>query len=124
MPGFTRAVRRYNKNPSRRKVAGVGGETYRGRRTPIVPVTVGPHSTSDVPIVFNGPCFLVAGYTPGLHVGSFACTGATQTSPTIITFHFGGLGPWTGDVTIPFEDPSVRNLAGGYMQPGVYVQET
>ena len=121
MAGF-RQKRHYNKNPQRRKVPGVGAEAQLTRRTPIVPETVGPNSSNAIAIVFDGPCSLNEGILPLLTCGAFACNGASQTSPNTITFLFAGLGPFTGDVRIPFEDPSVRNQAGGYMQPGLYVQ--
>lgn len=119
MPAFTKQNRRYNKNPQRRKIPGVGAEATRPRRTPIIP-TIPPRATSAVVIVtFNVPVIVkgLPGWTgpTAQHVIS-----VVQNSPTQLTLTFSASIITETLITIPFEDPAIRHMAGGFVQPGQY----
>jgi hypothetical protein len=112
MPGFTRTSTRYNKNPARRKIPGVGGETYRGARTPIS-VSDATVTTTQVDVTFDQPVILKG--VPGWTSTSGVIVSATSLSPTIVRT------VWTLTqaatlISCPFEDPGIRNSAGGYIR--------
>ena len=111
------AKKRYANTAARRKtVAGVGAANRLGSRTPLVP-TVTDNATTSVTITFNEQVVIhdVPAYTGG--ADSITCTAAEQTSPgeVVLTFNHTATG-----LTVPFEDPAIRNMAGGYVQPGTY----
>lgn len=118
MPGFTRKISRYNKNPARRKVPGVGGETYRGTRVNFTAVFDGAALSADVTVTFSKPVIyggILPGWTGG---GAQTVTGVTQTSATVWVVQFSAAMGAGVPLTVPFEDPSFRDSSGGYLQPG------
>lgn len=121
MPGFTRVNRRYNKNPSRRKIAGVGGETFRGRRTQIgvVSITHNAIITTHTEVVFDQPV-QYTGVLPGWTKGATTVLAVTQTDAVTWTFTWSALIVATDIIVVPFEDPSFRNMNAGYVAQGSY----
>lgn len=111
-----KSARRYNKTPSRRKVPGVGAQAIRGTRTPIIP-TFGVVAGSTIPVTFDQPV-IVKGLPDfqgdtGVSPLSVVVDSATQIT---LTYNTAPTDPFT----VSFEDPAVRNNAGGYVQPGEY----
>lgn len=108
--------RRYPNAVARRKISGVGAESNRPRRTPITVVSVVPGDTSVITFDQVITCKGVAGYTN--NDGHLALT-SEITAPNELTVTFPGADTTT-TITIPFEDPCVRNGAGGYVVPGTF----
>ncbi len=117
MPGITRINRRYNKNPARRKIQGVGAQTARAVRTPIA-ISSFSHSTVTGTVTFNQPVILT-GVPAWVDSAAHTPVSAVMTSPTVMTIVFSGT--ITTPVTIPFEDPAIRNSAAGYVNAGSQV---
>lgn len=118
MPTFAKAVRRYNKTPSRRRVQGVGAETVRPVRTPIVP-TFGATALNHSDVQFGQPVTWNGELPPWPNDGPGVVSACVQLTPSSFRITWDAAG--AGDiVTIPFEDPTFRNMAGGYVQPGQY----
>lgn len=111
-----KAPRRYNKTPSRRKVQGVGAQTIRGRRTPIN-VNDTAVSGTGVDVTFDQTVIL-QGIPHYKSANNHYPTGAVQDQDGIVNLEY-GVTP-TLPITIEFEDPAVRNKAGGYVIPGAY----
>lgn len=111
--------KRYANTVARRKAAaGVGDANRIGSRTPIVPSLSAPGG-SAVTVTFTEPVVL-KGYpavfdtsTPTITVNA-----ATRPTPTTVVLTFNAAP--TAAVTWPFEDPAIRNMVGGYVQPGGY----
>jgi hypothetical protein len=111
--------KRYNKTPSRRKIPGVGAETYRGTRTPISLVL----QASEPPdlhtlAIFDQPV-IYADILPLWDAGSGRTpTAVSRVSPTEfdITWAAGAAITDGFTIEIPFEDPSFRNQAAGYVR--------
>ena len=108
----------YNKSPMRRKIPGVGAETLRGRRTEILPTLVGIVGnvvtvTFDQAVIVSMPSGVLDddGNTP---------LSFTQPAPNQVAWTFAATPQDT--IEFPFEEPSVRNTAGGYVRPGVYTE--
>jgi hypothetical protein len=69
--------------------------------------------TFNQPVILDGvPQYLtdVAGALP---------ISAARTSPTVVTVTYGAFVDGGTKVTIPFEDPAVRNASGGFVCPAV-----
>lgn len=112
-----RQKRSYNKTPSRRRVPGVGAQTQLTRRTPIG-INSFTHTTDTGTVTFDQPVILTG--LPGwTDAASHTVVSAVMTSPTVMTIVFSGT--ITTPVSIPFEDPAVRNSAGGYVRPASQV---
>ena len=112
-----RGTKRYNKNPQRRKVPGVGAENKLASRTPIrISEFDAGVGSPQVDVVFDGPCFYT-GILPGwTATGGLTVISAVQQAPDTIRFTWSANIVATNIVTIPFEDPSIRNSAGGYVR--------
>lgn len=97
---------------------GPGGQNRIGTRTPLVP-TLGAVAGSSITLTFNQPVIL-KGLPAYFDTSSPTITVNAATRPTpntvVITFN---AAP-TAALTVPFEDPSIRNMAGGYVQSGGY----
>jgi len=111
--------KRYANTAARRKtIAGVGAANERGRRTPIIPEITGDASTSltitfDQSVILKGFPHVTDESTPSITVN-----GATQTAPNEVVLTFNAAP--SAAIAWPFEDPSIRNNVGGYVQPGTY----
>jgi ABC-type Fe3+-hydroxamate transport system substrate-binding protein len=111
------AQRRYkNRGPRRNTTYAPGGENRVARRTPIT-ATITDVTGSVVTVDFNVPVVVAGnpGYTDSSGTPKTVVSTAVN-SPTQIALTFSG--PPTGPMIIPFEDPAVRNMAGGYVLPG------
>lgn len=119
MPGFTKSLRRYNKTPARRKIPGVGAETYRGTRVNFTATILTDLITpTSVLVTFSKP-FIYSGILPGWTSGGDTVSSVVPNNATTAVVTFTGAIAAAADVTIPFEDPSFRDNSGGYLQPGV-----
>lgn len=112
-----RPKRRYNKGPTRRKAqTGLGAANQIGSRTPIE-VTFGKFTTNDTTATFNQPVVIAElprwfdTSSPTIVVEGIEQIDAMNAK---VTFN----APATGEITIPFEDPGIRNNTGGYVNPG------
>ena len=115
MPSMNRQQRRYNKNPQRRKIPGVGAENLRGSRTPIT-IDSATRTMSFLDIVFTTPVILkgVPQYidqTTGLPPDSAIMNSTDNTEIRLVY----GSATTGHDFVVPFEDPAVRNSAAGYV---------
>jgi hypothetical protein len=121
MPGFTRHMTRYNKTPARRKIPGVGAETYRGTRVNITAgILTDLVTPTSVVVTFSKPV-IYSGILPGWTSGGDTVTIVTQIDALNYTVTFSGAIGAAADVLIPFEDPAFRDSSGGYLQPGTIV---
>lgn len=126
MAGLT-ARRRYNKTPQRRKIPGVGAQTYRGTRVNCQITSAilesSPGNTVDItfnkPMVFTG---ILPGWTAG--GGTVLSVAAASDDPTTATVTFSDPLTTPANILIPFEDPSYRDNTGGYLQSGTVVAHT
>jgi hypothetical protein len=111
--------KRYNKTPSRRKIPGVGAQTTRAVRTPIDITFISydaPSKTAlfrvDQPFVLHGVPPVTVDPGPGSPVSAVLAGGLDFT----ITFDADITGM---NIDWGFENPGVRNMAGGYALPFV-----
>jgi hypothetical protein len=113
----TTARRRYNKTPQRRKIPGVGAQTQRGHRTPINIVSA-EGVAEVVTVVFDQPVVLhgLPGWT-GANDAAVVSAEMTDAVTCVMTFATTPTTP----LTIPFEDPGIRNSVGGYVRPASQV---
>lgn len=112
-----RPKRRYNKGPIRRKAAsGLGAANMIGTRTPIQ-FTLGKFSTNDVTVTFDQPV-VINGIPAWFDTSSptIVVEGVEQLDASSANLTFNA--PATGALTVPFEDPAIRNANGGYVQSG------
>jgi hypothetical protein len=109
--------RRYGGQALRRSAnIGPGGANRIGTRTPLVPSIGTPASTSQTitftqPVVLKGVPAWYDTSTPTITVDS-----ATRPTPTTVVLVWNAAP--TAALTVPFEDPSIRNMAGGYVASG------
>jgi hypothetical protein len=112
-----RPKRRYNKGPTRRKAqTGLGAANQIGARTPIT-MNLGKFTSNDCTATFDQP--VVIAEIPGWFDTSsptIVVEGIEQIDATSAKVTFNA--PATGAITVPFEDPGIRNNAGGYLVPG------
>jgi hypothetical protein len=111
--------KRYPNTVNRRKAAPSQNAANRiGTRTPLVP-SVGTPAADVVTITFNQPVVLSG--TPAwfdTSTPSITVNSATRPTPTTVVLTF-NTAP-TAAISVPFEDPSIRNMIGGYVQSGTY----
>jgi hypothetical protein len=111
--------KRYKGSALRRKAnIGPGGENRLTRRTPIIPTTFDDGSatvlvTFDQAVILTGFPIVTDLSTPSITVNA-----ASQPAPNQVQLIFNAAP--TVAVAWPFEDPAVRNMVGGYVQPGTY----
>lgn len=105
--------KRYPNRVARRKISGVGAEAKRPRRTPIsiLGVTV---SVGSANVQYDQDVSLAG--VPQYDFGA-AGVGTGATKLTVDTVQITGLTGTAVTVTVPFEDPAVRNTAGGFVTP-------
>lgn len=115
---ISRPKRRYNKGPSRRKQeSGPGAAAQLTTRTPITP-TFGAKSGSSITMTLNQPVSLTG--IPAYTNGAVTVTAATRPTSNTVALTFNGALTASIPLTIPFEDPAVRNSLGGYVASGSY----
>lgn len=110
--------KRYPNNANRRKAtSAVGAANRLGTRSQLVP-TLGAHTTSSITLTFTEPVSLKG--IPNYSNGTITVNAATRPTPTTVSLVFNNTLASTIPLTIPFEDPAIRNQSGGYVQPGAY----
>ena len=108
--------RRYPNTVSRRKISGVGAEAQLPRRTPITITNTSPGDTTV--ITFDQAVSLV-GIPQWLNNSGHVPTAAELSAPDELTLTY-PTPDTTTSIVVPFEDPAVRNGAGGYVSPGTF----
>jgi len=112
--------KRYSGQALRRSAnIGPGGANRTGTRTPLVPEPGTPAGSVST-ITFNQPVIL-KGFPAVFDTSTptITVTSATRPTPNTVVLTFNA-APTVG-ITWPFEDPAVRNMAGGYVQSGAYL---
>lgn len=111
--------KRYKNRAARRKtIAGVGAANRVGTRTPIAIADFADGSASTA-VTFDQQVILDG--TPGwtdLSTPSIKVNSASQSAPNVIDLVWNAAP--TVAVSIPFEDPSIRNSVGGYVRDSVF----
>jgi hypothetical protein len=108
-----RTRKRYNKTPQRRKIPGVGAETYRGTRTPILIVQSGSLGGMILSVTVDQPV-LVTGIPQYPDDNGILPTACDVSGPTTFDLTYPSVP--AAPAHIPFEEPAVRNSAGGYVR--------
>lgn len=111
-----RTGKRANKVLARKSAIAPASSNKVTRRTPIVPTSV-TAAMSVVTIVFDQDVVLkgIPQY-PDEAMPPKLPTAAAKTGLGTVQLTYAS-APTTG-IVIPFEDPAIRNAAGGYVQPG------
>jgi hypothetical protein len=112
-----RPKKHYNKNPIRRKAVSTGGAANRrGTRTPIT-FTMGSSTTTTNTCTFNQPVSL-KGFPAWFDTSTptIVVTGAVQLTTNTIAVTWNS-APSVA-ISVPFEDPAIRNANGGYVNAG------
>lgn len=104
---------------ARKQGGGLGGQNRTTIRTPIL-LDEQSAATTTVTVIFNQAVILkgVPQYSATVGGGPALPVSAALAAPDELTLVYGA--NVTGPLIVPFEDPGVRNLAGGYVQPGSY----
>lgn len=112
--------RRYPNNAARRTQFGPASLSQGLGRTPIrVALATSPGAnqvdvTFDQPIILSGiPQYVANGKLP---------ISAERTTPNMVVLVYVALGAFA-QIDVPFEDPSVRNSAGGFVRSGVVLAD-
>ncbi len=111
--------KKYPNTVNRRKATGSQNAANRiGTRTPLVPEITDTDTTSMTitftqPVILKGTPQWVDTSTPTITVNS-----ATRPTPLTVVLTWNAAP--TASITVPFEDPSIRNMIGGYVQSGAY----
>ncbi len=107
--------KRYANTAARRKtIAGVGAANQRGRRTPILITDFADGSattlvTFDQAVILDGLPGWTDTSSPTITVNA-----ATQPAPNQVQLVWNAAP--TVAISIPFEDPAIRNNVGGYVR--------
>lgn len=109
--------RRYPNTSNRQKVPRVGTAAQRGRRTPITitGITITGGGTT-VDVQFDQKV-IVSGIPLYASDSETLPTGWSLTGGTLLQLTYAAA---TTNITVPFEEPHVRNGAGGYVLPGTF----
>ena len=108
--------RRYPNVGTRRKVGLIGQAAQLPRRTPITISNCVPGASTVVTFDQGG---LVLDGIPQWPQNTGAMpTAAALTGPNELTLTYAAPAPTS--ITVPFEEPAVRNGAGGYVLPGTF----
>jgi hypothetical protein len=108
--------KRYPNTVARRKISGVGAEAQRPTQTPILITDTVPGDTTTV--TFNGAVFLT-GIPQWPNNSGHVPEAAVMTSPTVLTLTY-PTADTTTSITVPFQEPAIRNTGGGYVVPGTF----
>jgi hypothetical protein len=117
--------RRYNLTPTRRATGSrvtvaVGASNRLARRTPIAVLSMSP-TTHFLDVTFDQPVIL-KGIPQWTDPVQGAPLTAGMTSPTVMRLSYAS-SPIGGPITVPFEDPAVRNNAAGYVTKQAFSME-
>ena len=108
--------KRYPNTSNRNRKPGLGTSNQRGRRTPISITDVTPGDTTTV--TFD-QAVILKGVPQWPNNSAHMPLTAVLTAPDVLTLTFPAPDTTTA-ITVPFEDPGVRNGAGGYVLPGTF----
>jgi hypothetical protein len=111
--------KRYKNSAARRKNnPGPGGANRVGTRTPIA-ITDFADGSASTAVTFDQAVNLagIPGWTD-LSTPSITVTGATQSAPNVLDLVWNAAP--TVAVSIPFEDPGIRNNVGGYVRDSTF----
>jgi len=92
-----------------------GGTRNLVRPTPISITTAG-WNDAELTLVFNQPVSL-KGIPQFPAAAGLVPTGAELISPNTLKLTYPDSGKGAPAITVPFEDPSIRNSSGGYVAP-------
>lgn len=115
--GIQRPKKHYNKNPIRRKATSTGGAANRrGTRTPIT-FSMSTPTVNATTVTFNQPVSITG--VPGwFDTSTPTVTVSSAVQLTALTAQFNWAAPPSVAITVPFEDPAIRNAVGGYVNAG------
>jgi len=108
--------KRYPNTVDRRKVSAIGSSSRLARRTPIEITGATP---GDTTVVTFDQAVILSGIPQWPNNSGHVPTAAVLTGPAEVTLTYPTPDTTTSFV-VPFEDPAVRNGAGGYVQPGTF----
>jgi hypothetical protein len=108
--------RRYPNVGTRRKVGLIGQAAQLPRRTPIGISNCVPGASTVV--TFDQAGLVLNGIPQWPDNTGAMPTAAELTGPDELTLTYAAPVPTA--VTVPFEDPGIRNGAGGYVSPGTF----
>lgn len=108
--------KRYPNTAARRKtISGIGAANRLARRIELV---ADDFSASGASVTFNFPMPIVVKGVPLISNGSITVNSARALSPTSALVVFNSAVVESIGLTVPFEDPAIRNNTGGYMRAG------
>src|SRR5260221_1059780 len=116
MAGLTKTKRYRNTAARRRMNSGVGAASQLTRRTPI---TITSSTPGDTTVVQFDQAVILAGIPQWLNNSAHLPLTAVLSAPNELTLTYPGADTTTS-FTVPFEDPAIRNGAGGYLLPGIF----
>ena len=110
------AISKSSKRNSRRRTIGV----TRPQPTAAIQVTAAAAAGSVLTVTFDQPVALngVPAYTTD--VAGAEAVSAAMTSPTTIAITFDAAVAAATEVTIPYEEPAVRNASGGFVSTSTF----
>lgn len=110
------AKRRYPNVATRRKVGLLGQSAQLPRRSPITILTLTPGASTVV--TFDQAIPVLNGIPQWPQNTGAMPTAAELTAPDELTLTYAA--PVPTSVTVPFEEPAVRNGSGGFVSPGTF----
>lgn len=108
--------RRYPNTVSRRKISGIGAEA---QRPPQTPITITATTPGDTTVVEFDQAVILKGIPQWPNNSASMPLTAVLTAPDELTLTYPAPDTTTA-ITVPFEDPGVRNGGGGYVSPGTF----
>jgi len=108
--------KRYPNTSNRNRRPGLGTSAQRGTRTPITIIATTP---GDTTVVTLDQAVILSGIPAWPNNAGHVPTAAVLTAPDQLTLTYPTPDTTTA-ITVPFEDPAVRNGSGGYVSPGTF----
>lgn len=108
--------KRYPNTAARRKISGIGAEAQRPKQTPI---TITNTTPGDTTVVTFDQVVILNGIPQWPNNSSHMPEAAEMTAPDELTLTYPAADTTT-TITVPFEEPAVRNGGGGYVTPGTF----
>lgn len=105
------------RGPNRRPRS-IGGEKRPLQKPPSIGIVNVSTDENDIIIVFDQYVRL-SGIPQYLKNGTIAPTAATMSAPNTLTLTYPA-GPEASEITIPAEEPSIRNSSGGFVVPTTF----
>lgn len=108
--------KRYPNRVARRTFSGIGADNKLTRRTPI---TITATTPGDTTVVTFDQAVILTGIPQWPNNSDHVPLTAVLSAPDELTLTY-PVPDTTTSITVPFEDPAVRNGAGGYVSPGTF----